>query len=229
MNRPEYHLILALMVILFVLGCSKTYVPQIVLPVSERTIDAVVEMHSLQAAPKLRSGHDTYGVLAPKVETPSPKELTDQLTTALLEDFDSDQVFSRLSIFEPNPDLILTGRVDKFYQHDRPRLWSYAPYAETFAWLFRVNTYVSSGEVDLTVMLLKAGGEVVGRYRGREKFDETYRPNDDLLPGERLNHAFFAAVQQIREKLLADPALHEIKRQQLNSSALSQNIASLIQ
>jgi hypothetical protein len=78
-----------------------------------------------------------------------------------------------------------------------------------------MNTYVSSGEVDLTVIVLKSTGEIVGRYRGRERFDETFRPNSDMSPGERLNHAFSAAVQQIREKILADSELSKVRQSRL--------------
>jgi hypothetical protein len=197
----------ALLTLLLSTGCAKTYAPALTLPASDKTIDAVVEFHPLNATSSLLSGRDTFGVFAKKVDTPSPGQLTEQISTALEDSFASDHVFRRLVGFDQAPDLILTGRIDKFYEHDRPRLWTYIPQAKTVATLFRMNTYVSSGAVDLTMFLMRPTGKLMGQYHSRQTFDETYRPNSDMSPGARLNRAFSEAIQDIRDKIIADPEL----------------------
>ncbi|MGQ0810956.1 MAG: hypothetical protein ACT4OO_07005 [Nitrospiraceae bacterium] len=197
----------AIGVLLLTCGCTKQYIPELILPSADKTIDAVVEFHPLRMAPGIRSGHDTYGVEGPKVETASPTDLTDQISTAMLSGLADSGLFSHITAFDPQPDLILSGRIDKFYEHYRQKLWTYAPYAETVAGLLRINTYVSTGEVNLTMTVLKATGEVIGRYPSRVTFQEDFKPNSEMPPGERLNHALAEAVQEIRDKLVADPRL----------------------
>ena len=63
------------------------------------------------------------------------------------------------------PTLFLTGRIERFFEHDRRKLWTLVPYySDKLANLFRVNTYTTSGEIRLVMTLLKPNGEVVGSY-----------------------------------------------------------------
>jgi len=197
----------AMLAIVLVSGCAHRYVPDVSLPESPDTVDATVEFHSLQTARDLLSGHESFGVVAPKVKTASGRELTGQVENALLEELSTTHVFRRVTPYDPEPDLILSGRIDKFYEHYRPQLWTYAPGAGMVARLLRVNTYVTSGEADLTLVLLKPTGELVKEYRGRSTFRETFTPTGELPPGDRLNRAFSEAVQQIRDHILEDSNL----------------------
>ena len=194
-------------VILVVSGCSHRYVPDVSLAESPETIDATVEYHPLQTARDLLSGHESFGVLAPKVTTASGRELTGQVENAVIEELAATHVFRRLTPYDPQPDLVLSGRINAFYEHFRPQLWNYAPGAGTVARLLRVNTHVTSGEADLTVLLLKPTGELVRQYTGRSSFRETLTPTEEAPPGERLNRALSEAVQQIRDKILKDSTL----------------------
>jgi hypothetical protein len=191
-------------------GCAKRYVPHLVLSTSAETIDATVEFHSLQVVRSIRSGHESFGVVGEKVTPSSPRELTGEVTAALMREMETNQVFRRLTTFDPKPDLVLSGRIDKFYEHYRPKWWSLVPRVSAFAWLFRLNTYISSGGVDLRMVLLKATGEVVGEYRGHTTFHEDFGPTTEMPPGERLNQAFSQAVQQILDELFADPRLPKV-------------------
>jgi hypothetical protein len=203
---------LSLILLSALTGCAMPYTPQVpIVPKADTMIDAVAEFHDLRAAPKLVSGNEPYGVMGEDVHTPSPNQLTEQLSTALLEGLAASDTFRRLTVFDPKPDLILTGRVEQFYEHYRPKLWTYAPYSETVASLLRMNTYVSNGKVNLTLIVQKPTGKVVGRYTGQAQFDEDFRPNDDMSPGDRLNRALSEAVQEIQEKLIADSQLKQFR------------------
>ncbi|MCE3225084.1 MAG: hypothetical protein K0S58_3264, partial [Nitrospira sp.] len=101
-----------------------------------------------------------------------------------------------------DPDLILTGRVERFFEHDRRKLWTLVPYySDKLAGLFRVNTYTTNGELRLTLTLLKPTGEVVGSYVGHAKFQEDYTPNSEVRPGDRLDRALGQALAQIRDEM----------------------------
>jgi len=202
----------SLALVLLASGCAHRYEPDVSLLESPDTVDATVEVHSLQTARDLLSGHESFGVIAPKVKTASGKELTGQVEHALIEELSATHVFRHLTPYDPQPDLILSGRINKFYEHYRPQLWTYAPGAGMVARILRVNTYVASGEADLTVVLLKPSGEPVKEYTGRSSFRETFTPTGEMPPGERLNRAFSEAVKQIRDQILEDSTLPKVNR-----------------
>lgn len=205
----------ALVIAAIVSGCSTKYDPQLTLPPSSfnRAIDAVVELHPLQPAESLRSGHSTYGVLAEDYVNRPPTKMSQAITAEVLNELSSSGLFRRITLYDPQPDLVLTGRIEQFYEHDRRKIWSYVPYySDKLAGLFRLNTYMSSGEVQLTMMLLKPTGELVGTYVGRAKFEEDYTPNDETKPGGRLNRAFSDALAQIRDEMLADANLPKTRK-----------------
>jgi hypothetical protein len=196
-------------------GCSTNYEPQLTLPPSsfDRTIDAVVELHPLQAVEGLRSGHMAYGVVADDYVNRPPTKMSQAITAEVLNELSSSGLFRRLTLYDPQPDFVLTGRIEQFYEHNRRKLWTFVPYySDKLAGLFRLNTYVRSGEVKLTMMLLKPTGELVGTYVGLAKFNEDFTPNDEMKPGGRLNRAFSEALAQIRDEMLADATLPKIRK-----------------
>ena len=210
LGRSYRALAAAILAMTMAWGCSTKYEPQLTLPPASfnRSIDAVVELHPVQAAENLRSGHSPYGVVAEDYVNKPPSKMNMAITAEILSEFSSHGVFRRISLYDPKPDLVLTGRVDHFYEHDRRKLWTYVPYySDKLAGLFRLNTYMSNGEVRLTMLLLKPTGQVVGTYVGRAKFNEDFTPNDELRPGGRLNRAFSDALAQIRDEILSDANL----------------------
>jgi hypothetical protein len=191
-------------------GCSTTYEPHLVLPPAAftRSIDANVEAHPFIAADDLLSGHSSYGVIADDYVNKTPSQLTQAITEQVVAELSAHRVFRQLSTYEADPDLILTGRVERFFEHDRRKLWTLVPYySDKLAGLFRVNTYTTNGELRLTLTLLKPTGEVVGSYVGHAKFQEDYTPNNEVRPGDRLDRALGQALAQIRDEMFADSAL----------------------
>lgn len=191
-------------------GCSTTYEPHLILPPAEfnRSIDATVEVHPFIASEDLLSGHSNYGVLADDYVNKTPSKLTQALTEQVIAELSAHRVFNKVTTYDVAPDLILTGRVERFFEHDRRKLWTFVPYySDKLANLFRVNTYTTNGEIRLTVTLLKPTGEAVGSYIGHAKFNEDYTPNSEIRPGDRLNRALGQALAQIRDEMFSDEAL----------------------
>jgi hypothetical protein len=197
-------------ILMLVAGCATTYEPHLVLPSASlnRSIDATVELHSLVASDELVLGQHTYGVLAEDFTNPPPSKLTEALTEEIWTELSAHQVFRTVSPYEPEPDLLLTGRIDQFFEHDRRKPWTYVPYySDQLAGLFRLNSYKRTGEVRLTLILLRPTGARVGTYTGHVQFQEDYTPHSELRPGDRLNRAFGQALAQIRDEMLSDPDL----------------------
>lgn len=203
------------LVMLLLVGCSTTYEPQLILPPAEfdRSIDATVEVHPFVAADDLLSGHSNYGVVADDYANKPPSQLTQSITQQVTAELAAHRVFRKVSTYDPSPDLILTGRIERFFEHDRRKLWTFIPYySDKLASLFRVNSFKADGEIHLTLTLLKPTGEIVGSYVGHSSFKEDYTPNGEVRPGDRLNRALGQAVAQIRDEMFADPTLAKSRK-----------------
>jgi hypothetical protein len=192
-------------------GCSgPEYVPDITLTEARPIIDATAEFHDLYPAPALVSGKQTFGLDSPKAKHVEPGVLTDRVEAELLDAFDQAGVFTRITRFDPQPDVILTGRINHLYEHYRPQIWTKLPNVGWIAQILSVKTHVSSGEADLTVFILKPNGELVGTYTGSSSFKETFNPTGAVPPGARLNRALSEAVKEIQEKLVRDGHLRKV-------------------
>ncbi len=204
-------LICTLFLVATVTGCSKSeYVPDITLTHARLIIDATAEFHDVYPAPALVSGKESFGVTGPDAKQVPPYVLADRVEEELLEAFDQAGVFSKITTFDPQPDLILTGRINALREHYRPYIWSKIPYVETVADFLDMKTHVSSGEADLTLFILRRSGELVGTYRGVSSFRESFNPTGEVPPGTRLNRALSEAVQQIQDKILRDAHLRTV-------------------
>jgi hypothetical protein len=213
-RRRRRHVLACAVLLAAAAGCSKAeFVPDISLPEARPIIDATAEFHDLYPAPPLISGKESFGLTGPDVKHVPPRELAHQVRDELMDAFQQAGVFSRVTIFDRNPDLILTGRIDSLYEHYRPRMWTRVPlpYAGKIAAdILDWKTHATNGEADITLFLLTGDGKLVGTYRGRSSFDENFNPTGEIAPGERLNRALTDAVQQIQAKMLHDARLRTI-------------------
>jgi hypothetical protein len=195
-------------------GCSKAaYIPDISLPEARPIIDATAEFHDLYPAPALISGKESFGLTGPDAKQVPPRELAYQVRDELMDAFEQAGVFSRVTTFDRDPDLVLTGRIHSLYEHYRPRIWTRLPlpYAGKIAAdILDWKTHATNGEADLTLFLLTRDGKLIGTYRGSSSFDENFNPTGEIAPGERLNRALTEAVQQIRDKMLHDARLRRV-------------------
>ena len=191
-------------------GCSTMYEPHLTLPPTEltRSIDANVEVHHFVASDDLLSGHSPYGVRADDYNNPPPSDLTQALTKEVIAQLSAGRVFRKVSTYDPASDYILTGRIERFFEHDRRKAWTLIPgVTDKAAGLFGANPYTADGAVHLIMTLRKPTGDVVGSYVGHSKFNEDYTPNSEWRPGDRLNRALADAVGQIRDQMMTDPTL----------------------
>lgn len=195
-------------------ACSKAeFVPDISLPEARPIIDATAEFHDLYPAPALISGKESFGLTGPDAKQVPPRELAHQVRDELMDALEQAGVFSKITTFDQNPDLILTGRINSLYEHYRPRIWTRLPlpYAgKIAAGILDWKTHATNGEADLTLFLLTRDGKLLGTYRGSSSFDENFNPTGEVGPGERLNRALTEAVRQIQEKMLRDVRLRTV-------------------
>ena len=197
-------------------GCrgEQKYVPTITLTKIGPTIDGIAEFHNLYPAYALLSGKETFGLDAPAAERVEPSELTRQVEHEFLMKLDAAGVFSRVTRFDPNPDVILSGRITALHEHYRPHslamIKDSVPYGGKIAQLLRLKTHVSSGEVHLTLFVLKSTGEVLGSYTGKSIFKESFTPSKEAPPGTFLNRALSEAVHHIQDEISHDMELRKL-------------------
>jgi hypothetical protein len=201
---------LALVVVVMMAGCGHRYVPDITLAPQGRIIDATAELHDLYVPPEILSGKETFGLEGRRAKHTEPDELVTQIETELLKELQASGTFARVTRFDPQPDVVLSGRIDALHEHYRPQLWSYVPALQTITTLFRLKSHVSSGEAALTLYVLKPNGELVGTYTGKATFRETFNPTKSVPPGARLNRALSEAVQQIRDQIVRDRQVRNV-------------------
>lgn len=195
-------------------GCAKAeFVPDIALPEARPIIDATAEFHDIYPTPALISGKESFGLTGPDAKQVAPRVLAHQIRDELLDAFDRAGVFSKITLFDREPDLILTGRINSLNEHYRPRMWTRLPLpyvGKLAADLLDWKTHATNGEADLTLFLLTRDGTLIGTYHGSSSFDEHFNPTGEIGPGERLNRALTDAVQQIQEKMLRDARLRTV-------------------
>lgn len=201
---------LALVLVVMMAGCGHRYVPDITLEPQGGFINATAELHDLYVPPELLSGQETFGLEGRSAKHTEPEELVKQIHTELLKELQASGTFSRVTRYDPQPDLILSGRINALHEHYRPQLWSYVPGVQTVTTLFRLKSHVSSGEAGLTLYVLKPNGELVGTYTGKATFRESFNPTKGVPPGARLNRALSEAVQQIRDQIVRDAQVRNV-------------------
>ena len=195
-------------------GCTKAqFVPEITLPEARPIIDATAEFHDLYPAPALISGKENFGLTGPDIKPVPPRELASEVRDELMDAFRQAGVFSNITTFDREPDVIITGRINALYEHYRPRAWTRVPLpyvGKVAADILDWKTHATNGEADVTLFLLTKGGKLIGTYRGSSSFDENFNPTGEVGPGARLNRALTEAVQQIQDKMLKDAHLRTV-------------------
>ncbi|HJT18835.1 MAG TPA: hypothetical protein VJ746_00100 [Nitrospira sp.] len=192
-------------------GCGGTrYVPDINLSEVRPIVDATAEFHSLYPAPALVSGQRHFGLGTGRSEPVNVAKLMGQVEKEIFAELEKVGLFSRVTQYDPHPDFIVTGRIDEFYERYQPKIWTKIPGVGPIGNFLDLKTHESTGKVDLTLMLLKPDGAVVGQYRGRSSFDEAFNPTSEVPPGTRLNRALSDAVRQIQEQIVHDPKVRTI-------------------
>jgi hypothetical protein len=185
-------------------GCAQQYTPKVTLGESQETIPLRIELRTLKHSPEPKEPGQAYGVVAEHVKASEPGELSSPITQAILKDFRDNFVFQEIDSHVEDPDAILTGTINTFYERYRPKGWTQVPGVNSLAKLMDVETYTGTTEVDLDLVLRQPNGTRIGTYHGHAEKADEFVPNKENQPGDRLNWALSKAIQQIRQALLND-------------------------
>jgi hypothetical protein len=129
-------------------------------------------------------------------------DLATAVTDAVLTDFDNHAVFAVVKERIDDPDIIINGKIQRFYAKAGPN----ALFWIDFLAVFGIPTQADEGMVQMELSVRRPDGKLVTTYSGQSKFSHLYTMYSDPISsiGTKLNKAFSEAVSEIRGKILAD-------------------------
>jgi len=190
-------------------GCASiSYKPSVSLGTSPQTIKASVKIETFaDQSPAEDKETKAFGVSACEPTT-LQGELAPDITDAILTDFENNMVFETIKkrFDTQQPDLVMTGTIHRFYGVSAPNAVFWLTIPIDTIWLLGIPILHNQGAVDLDVTLTRPDGTVIGTYRGKADFSESYSMYHDaqLSVPTQLNNAFSQSVAQIREQILKD-------------------------
>ena len=139
-------------------------------------------------------------------------DLAAQVTNAIVANLAINDVFDRVGKRVDAPDLVMTGKIHRFYAKAGPNVLVLAPYV-TFLPFFPI--YDDHGAVHIEVELETPGREFSARFTAEETFFGGFDAfNPPMLGvGTRLNHAFDLAMERILTEILLSAAELEANAQ----------------
>jgi hypothetical protein len=195
-------------------ACDLPYKPTLKLENTFRTIPARVLVQPLRdVSPQEDRENATSWSLAQTGQRSMEGDLSAVVTKAIIADFSATGVFPVIHQNQPNPDLILSGTIHRFYGEISLPSWLRIPGMGWAMHAYWVPFQEWEGEVDLELTLARPDGRILGTYRGRADYAELATRDSatwamPLYPAHvRLNRAFTEAVEQIREQMFRDRAM----------------------
>jgi hypothetical protein len=141
-----------------------------------------------------------------------PGDLSASVTSAILENFQLDEVFAEVSAHPEAADLVMSGTIRRFYAkaHENFLIWTLlAPSGiGTYLAYLGLPVYGSYGQVDLELTFDTPAGQRVSAYVASREFSEWASmycaPHHGI--GARLNRMFSEVMADVREQMVADRA-----------------------
>ena len=132
--------------------------------------------------------------------------LANTITNEIFDDFQRNQVFSRITKGSDDPDLVLSGKIHRFYATAGIGSLGWVTLPIDPIWLLGFPAGSDEGVVDLEITLADPDGTVLAAYREKSEFGGLYTMynNREASVGNNLNKAFAEVVARIRSDILAD-------------------------
>ena len=193
------------------LSACLAYKPTLFLDRSPATIPAKVLVQPLRdASPADDKEHAAAQSFSQTSRDSLEENLSTSVTRAILAEFSATSVFQSVGRTERNPDLILSGTIYRFYGEVTIPSWAMIPGVAWAVNVFWSPAQERHGEVDIELTLVTPEGEVLGRYRGCDTYEEIGGPEKrywsmPVYPAHsRLNRSFTDVVRYIRNRMLED-------------------------
>lgn len=206
MMRP-FGLVLALASALSLGACTSiSYKPALSLGPSPVKIPVKLQVETfVDRSPTEDKSKRALGVSATEPDSLAG-DLAVEVTNAVIADFLINGVFTEVGKDIKNPDAIMTGEITRFYGRAGLNGVGVITLPINPIWLLGLPMQSSEGGVDLAVSIRRPDGARLGTYIGRSQFSDWYTMYNQVAigVGTALNKAFNQAMQQIRDRIIAD-------------------------
>ncbi len=203
----SFGLALALASVLFLGACTSiSYKPALSLGPSPIKIPAKLQVETfVDHSPPEDKTKRALGVSATEPDSLAG-ELSAEVTNAVIADFLINGLFTEAGKGINNPDAIMTGEIKRFYGRAGLNGVGAITLPINPIWLLGLPMQSSEGGVDLEISIRRPDGTRLGTYRGRSEFSDWYTMYNQVAigVGTALNKAFDQAMQQIRDRIIAD-------------------------
>jgi hypothetical protein len=188
-------------------GCQAiSYKPSVTLNHSPKTIKARVSISKfVDQTPSEDRDSKVFGVSFTEPGT-LEVDLATGVTNAILSDFRDNRVFDVIEKNLDNADLIIKGRIQRFSGKGWINALGWLTLPINFIWLLGLPVQSVDADVQIEMVVVRPDGTEAGSYTGRSQFSELFSlyTQRHLATPRYTNTAFAKAVDQIRQKLLAD-------------------------
>lgn len=192
---------------LLVSSCATiSYTPKVSLDVSPTTIRKTVKVENLvDKISQEQKAKPVSGYSVTDSESLAG-DLSSEVTNAIIEDFNSNAVFSKISKKEDQPDLILKGEIVSFEGKFRPTTAMWITIPIDLIWFLGVPVFKDIVNVEIKLSIYNKSGMLIGEYSGKSSDTKLYTIYKNAALGlpAKTNKYFSEAIKQIREKILLD-------------------------
>lgn len=206
MMRP-FSLVLALTIALALSACTSiSYKPALSLGPSPVKIPAKIRVETFVDRSPAEDKTKRAGGSSATEPDSMAGDLGTEVTNAVIADFLANGVFAEVGRHVERPDAVMTGEIKRFYGRAGLNAAGWITLPISPIWLLGIPMQSSEGEVDLFVTIRRLDGTPLGTYSGRSQFSDWYTMYNQSVwgVGTALNKAFTEAMQQIRNRILAD-------------------------
>ena len=199
--------IILLICTLSVMSCATiSYTPKIALDVSPKTIKKTIQIENLIDKMDIKSKQKPFGGYSVTDESSLAGALSLEVTNAIVEDFNANGVFSKISKREENPDFTIKGEILNFKGKYRPTTAYWLTIPIDLIWFFGVPVMKDEIDIQIKLSVFDKSGKLVGEYYGNSNSSKLYSMYNNGMLGlpVRTNRGFTEAISQIREKIIFD-------------------------
>jgi hypothetical protein len=183
-----------------------SYTPKVSLDTSINTIKKTVKVENFIDNVPIVQRKKPFGGYSVTDSESLAGSLSTEVTNAIVEDFNTNGLFSKVSKREENPDFVIKGEIVNFKgkYHPSNAFWFTLPI--DIIWLFGIPVMKDDIDIHIKLSIYKNSGKLVGEYYGKSSNSKLYNMYNQGLLGlpTKTNKVFSEAVRQIREKIIED-------------------------
>ena len=200
--------IFILILTLCITSCATiiSYSPKVSLDTSSQTIKKTVKVLNFVDNVPIDDKKKPFGGYSVTDSESLAGNLSTEVTNAIVQDFNTNDVFTKISKNDDNPDFIIKGEIINFKGKYHPTIGAWITLPIDPIWFFGFPIMKDDINIQIKLSIYKKSGELVGEYYGKSFSTKLYNAYTNKILGlpSRTNKQFSEAINQIRDKIILD-------------------------